>query len=266
MTELQKRIVFGAIFGIILLISLLFSTYTSVLLFFIVSIIAHTEFVKMVQNKYTDFTYFGLIIGGCILIIDLLLKYKGLDLTFFYGFFILLLPIFAMLYHKAIPFEKSVFYIGQVLYCTFTFKAIIDLVNLNETANYYLLYLFIIIWCNDTFAYFVGKKFGKTKLFQTISPKKTIEGLIAGLFMGCVASVIIAQFGTEIKLLEWLILALITGLLGTIGDLIESMVKRYFEVKDSGTIIPGHGGVLDRFDSVMIAVLLYYPLMKLFLG
>lgn len=132
--------------------------------------------------------------------------------------------------------------------------------------------LFILIWTNDTFAYLVGKSMGKHKLFERISPKKTIEGFIGGVVFAVFAGFLISKLYIQPKpefsdksILIWTITAVIVGVFGTIGDLIESKFKRVAGVKDSGIIMPGHGGILDRLDSVIFAapiVFLFYQILN----
>ncbi len=123
--------------------------------------------------------------------------------------------------------------------------------------------IFILIWVNDSFAYITGMLLGKHKMWERHSPNKTWEGTIGGALF-CIAAAILAgpHFVPEIHILGWAIIGLICSVVGTLGDLVESMFKRYCGVKDSGNIMPGHGGVLDRFDSILMAV----PFVLLFLG
>jgi phosphatidate cytidylyltransferase len=127
--------------------------------------------------------------------------------------------------------------------------------------------IFILIWTNDTFAYIVGKSIGKHKLYEKISPKKTIEGFLGGVVFAVIASYLIATYyigGKETAQFIWLGFALIVGVFGTIGDLVESKFKRIANVKDSGAIMPGHGGVLDRLDSVIFVapfIFLFYQIL-----
>ena len=123
--------------------------------------------------------------------------------------------------------------------------------------------IFILIWVNDSFAYMTGMLLGKHKMWERHSPNKTWEGTIGGALF-CIAAAILAgpHFAPEIHILGWAIIGLICSVVGTLGDLVESMFKRYCGVKDSGNIMPGHGGVLDRFDSILMAV----PFVLLFLG
>lgn len=114
------------------------------------------------------------------------------------------------------------------------------------------------MWVNDSFAFLIGKNFGKRKLFPSVSPKKTIEGFIGGFVFSIVAAGVIYYFNRDLSLMNWLILAVITSVLGTIGDLIQSKFKRHANVKDSGTLIPGHGGFFDRLDSLLFAAPFVY--------
>ena len=128
-----------------------------------------------------------------------------------------------------------------------------------------LLALFVFIWVNDTAAYFIGSLIGKRKLIPHISPKKSVEGFIAGIFFTLLSSLIIAQSFPEFSSMHWMGFALTVSLFGTIGDLFESLIKRTYSVKDAGTLIPGHGGILDRIDSLLVAIPAAYLYMKIFL-
>lgn len=117
-----------------------------------------------------------------------------------------------------------------------------------------LMSFFVLIWISDTGAYIVGINFGKHRLFERISPKKSWEGFIGGVFFAILASIAISVlFPGYLTLFQWMGFALTTVLFGTWGDLVESMIKRSLNIKDSGNMIPGHGGMLDRFDSSILA-------------
>ena len=120
--------------------------------------------------------------------------------------------------------------------------------------NYKLLIgFFILNWSSDTGAYIVGSAIGKTKLLERISPKKTIEGSIGGLILTIAMAYVISLFFGQVSSLDWIVIAILIVVFGTAGDLFESMIKRKAEVKDSGKLIPGHGGILDRFDSILFS-------------
>lgn len=120
--------------------------------------------------------------------------------------------------------------------------------------------LFVFIWVNDTGAYVFGICFGKRRLFERISPKKSWEGFAGGIISTVVTGIIVSFFWTGFSFLEWIIFGLIIAVSGTFGDLTESLFKRCLNFKDSGHFFPGHGGFLDRFDSVFLAVpaILFY--------
>lgn len=111
--------------------------------------------------------------------------------------------------------------------------------------------VFILIWANDSFAYLIGKSLGKRKLLESISPKKTVEGFVGGLLGSIIAALIIFNYTQLYSLTIWVLLGIMISVLGTFGDLIQSKFKRKAGVKDSGTIMPGHGGIYDRLDSVI---------------
>lgn len=124
--------------------------------------------------------------------------------------------------------------------------------------------MFILIWVNDSFAYFIGKNFGAQKLFPSISPKKTVEGFLGGLFFVAIGSYVISLYITTITFSHWLIIGVVISVFGTFGDLIESKYKRQANVKDSGIIMPGHGGLLDRLDSAIFAAPFVYLFLRIF--
>lgn len=131
-----------------------------------------------------------------------------------------------------------------------------------DEGRWWLLFLLIVIWSNDTFAYFAGRKLGRHKLAPVVSPKKTVEGAVAGIAGGAVSGLVFVHFtGMDSSPLGTIAITVAVGLVGMAGDLAESLLKRGAGVKDSGTIIPGHGGVLDRIDSLIFPIpLLYYYL------
>lgn len=123
--------------------------------------------------------------------------------------------------------------------------------------------IFSLIWINDTFAYLVGKNFGRKKLFERISPKKTVEGFLGGLIFSAVAAYLVYFFTDLLDLHTWVGLAIILSIFGTLGDLIQSKFKRQAGVKDSGRLMPGHGGLFDRLDSIIFASPFVYAYLQL---
>lgn len=156
---------------------------------------------------------------------------------------------------KENPFGSIAHEIFAIIY------TIIPIVLLNSIPDYrYVLILFFIVWSNDVFAYVAGSCFGKHRLFERISPKKSWEGFAGGLIMAC-ATALLSAWLIGGDLLVWGGIGLITALAGVGGDLFESMYKRSIAIKDSGHVIPGHGGFLDRFDALFFAAPVYYILL-----
>ena len=138
-----------------------------------------------------------------------------------------------------------------------------NLLAARENSLFILFLALFIVWATDSGAYFVGRKFGKTKLIPSVSPNKTVEGSLGGIVSAVVVALIMVflypKQAPSISLLHLVILAAIFSVVGQIGDLVESSLKRHFGVKDSGKILPGHGGILDRFDSLIFV----FPMMHL---
>lgn len=268
MKELATRAISGALYVLLLILSL----YTQISLFFIILIfglICTAELSKLVELKSKLGYLIFIIIYGSF---GYLLLYSNLDKTLseiiqiylVITVFVNLILIKDLLYEKTIPLFESKKYISVTFYLTSGFVFMLMIANhQNSFSPLLLLGCFILIWVNDSFAYFVGKNFGKQKLFPKISPKKTVEGFLGGVFFSAIASYIIAQYIDILNFSNWLILAIIISVLGTLGDLIESKFKRQAQVKDSGVIMPGHGGLLDRLDSIIFAAPFIYLFLRI---
>ncbi|MDH6251859.1 phosphatidate cytidylyltransferase [Chryseobacterium sp. H1D6B] len=150
--------------------------------------------------------------------------------------------IFTVIY-VALPFS---FALGLPKYSTY-----------ENTFSYEVVFLFILIWSSDTFAYLTGKFFGKHKMAPKISPKKTWEGYAGGVILTLILSYFVEHYQPELRG-NWMVVGFLIAAFAPLGDLVESQLKRNFGVKDSGNIIPGHGGVLDRLDSFLICVPVVY--------
>jgi phosphatidate cytidylyltransferase len=150
--------------------------------------------------------------------------------------------------------------IFTVIYVALPFSFALGLpkfTSYDDTFSLEVLFLFILIWSSDTFAYLTGKFFGKHKMAPKISPKKTWEGYVGGVVLTLVLSYFIEQYHSDLRG-NWMIVGFLVAAFAPLGDLVESQLKRNFGVKDSGNIIPGHGGVLDRLDSFLICVPVVY--------
>lgn len=173
-----------------------------------------------------------------------------------------LVPTVELFRNKEKPLVNIAFTLFGIFYVAIPFSLLNFLVFTSEAGNYLfqgLLGFFILMWTNDTGAYLAGMGFGRTKLFERISPKKTWEGSIGGLVlsvgMAWVLNIWFSAYWPEFPftLKDWMVIAIIVSVIGSLGDLVESMIKRSFGIKDSGSLLPGHGGILDRFDGVLLA-------------
>ncbi|MCI4442017.1 MAG: phosphatidate cytidylyltransferase [Lentimicrobium sp.] len=281
MNETLKRSISGAIYIILLLASILFSTESFFILFGIFLLLAVVEFCYLIQlnkfvslliaiviylffyetnlKKYNLFSnevaYFATISA---LIVTLLVSIKGI------------LFLFDHKEVKTNTVSKYSYLIGYII-LPFVFITKIPFGEKGYNPKI-IISIFILIWTNDTFAFIVGKSIGKRKLFERVSPKKTIEGFIGGIVFSVLASYIISRYYFDPKesyfkksVVIWMTIALIVSVFGTIGDLIESKFKRAAGVKDSGAIMPGHGGILDRLDSVIFVapiIFLFYQILN----
>src|SRR5690606_24914284 len=183
---------------------------------------------------------------------------------------VLFLPFVIELYRKSkTPFVNISYTIFGVFYITLPFAMLyhIGFYNNHQFSSefsYALIWgFFFILWSNDTGAYLSGKYLGKHKLFERISPKKTWEGSIGGAILSIVVAYVCSMYFDEITSKDWIIVAIITVIFGSLGDLVESMLKRSLNIKDSGNILPGHGGILDRFDGLFLSIPFIYAYLTL---
>ena len=269
MREILTRSFSGLLY-IVLLIVCLFNEHALIILFFLFGIICLAEFNKLIQlNSYVPYIIFTILyfVFGYW---QLVMSDSGMGLrqatqilqviTIFVQLF-LMKDLFS---EKTIPLFESKRFLLTTFYISSAFVFLILIANYHHTYKPTLLLgSFIIIWANDTFAFLIGKYFGKQKLFEKISPKKTVEGFLGGLFFSSLASYFIATFTDTLDFTNWLILSIIITVFGTLGDLIESKFKRQANVKDSGIIMPGHGGLLDRLDSIIFAAPFIYLFLKI---
>jgi phosphatidate cytidylyltransferase len=208
----------------------------------------------------------GIISGGLLYLSFFLYSFGFLPSTVFYLYILCLLAIFiSELFRKK---NNPVLNIATVLMGHVYFVLPLVCVNMIEIHHkIFVLAFFIMIWASDTGAYLVGITIGKHKMFERVSPKKSWEGFFGGMVFALITGFIfykITETGNSVslQLWQWLVLAFLVFIFGTLGDLVESLFKRSLHVKDSGTIMPGHGGLLDRFDSVLLAA----PVLFMFLN
>lgn len=260
MKNLYTRTITGIIFVAVIIGSMILHPLAFAAVIFIILIIAFVEFYKL--GNYGEIIpqlALGTITGSITFMLLVLAGMGIIQLKYLAIIPVLLLiPFVAELFRdKPSAFQNIAFTVFPVFYLSIPFAAMVLLMSPLVIAGFpswhILFSLFIIIWANDTFAYLTGMWLGKHKFFERISPKKTWEGTIGGVIFGLIAGYVMSVFFKELTVIQWLAGSLIIIVTGTFGDLAESLLKRNFNVKDSGNFFPGHGGVLDRFDSVLFA-------------
>lgn len=231
----------------------------------ILSLVCLWEFYKLTasDHKYSPILMFLLAV---VVLYALIVKHQGSWMVVFASIFVLLI-LFDEVWDrqktgKSMALRSTGNFIAGVVYTVLPW-CYLTMLREKTNGEYLLFVLFICTWASDVFAYLIGRKFGKHKLCDKVSPKKTWEGTLGGL-----AASILCAFGTalifKLPLLHVSALGFFCGSLGQLGDLAESVLKREANVKDSGNIIPGHGGVLDRFDSILVNAVTAYLIFGLF--
>lgn len=265
MRETLTRSLSGLVYIFLLIGATLYSVESFLLLFGVFLTACTSEFCNLVNLKkplpiaialigYALFAFFNNFESANNLLLTIATLFVSFQLIYF---------LFSNKRQHLDTQSKYVYLIG---YIVLPFIIIAKLpFEQNTFAPKILIGIFLIIWANDTFAYVVGKTMGKRKLYEKISPKKTVEGFLGGLVFALIFSYFIAIYLVEQPILHWIIISLICSLFGTIGDLIESKFKRNAGVKDSGKIMPGHGGILDRLDSIIFVspfIFLFYQILN----
>ena len=258
----------SAVFFVIILVSCIYYSYLSLFfLFFIVAAIALHEYYLLAEKLHASphkiighvfsvllFVYFSLESLISFITFDLVfVKSILLSLLFLLPFVLLVLALFSTSASALLNAKHTLF---GILYAVFPFALLVTIpVTVSNGVldyNYFkVLGIIFLIWSNDTFAYIGGSLFGKHKMYERVSPGKTWEGTLIGVLITIAVGFLLNFNGTYSHNFVWPCLALIVSVLGTIGDLVESMIKRMAGVKDSGKLMPGHGGALDRFDSLL---------------
>jgi phosphatidate cytidylyltransferase len=260
MKELSIRSVSGLVLGVIILGAVLISPWTFAMLLLFIVTVGTFEMAKLMHmdskpnllmGEMFSFVSFGLTALVALGVMSqkwLLLELLLLVLPFLYALFSkkmdakhVLTYVYASMFYLCLPSAMMLFMYRPDMFGSMA-------------GSWLIVLIFCLLWSNDVFAYLTGKLLGKHKLFPRISPGKTIEGSFGGLVFTVIAVSIFAHYADWLPHSAAIGMAVITVVFGTLGDLCESMLKRQAGVKDSGKLIPGHGGILDRFDSVMFSV------------
>jgi len=270
LNNFYKRSLTGVVFVLVLGGGILINSFTLFALVGVIIGMGLLEFYKLIANTQLKANRpLGLAIGLLFFAIACLYSIGLIDITGFWLVAPLVSSVFiAELYRKhEFPFQNIAITLFGVFYIAIPLS-LLTLIGFPErsTMGYHphlIMGFFFLLWASDTGAYLTGITIGKHPMFPRISPKKSWEGFTGGLVLTLLVAIFISKYFIELPRLDWVVIAIIICIFGVWGDLIESMLKRSLQIKDSGNILPGHGGILDRFDSVLFSAPLVFVYLQL---
>jgi phosphatidate cytidylyltransferase len=245
--------------------SLLFKE-SVILLFGVIVLLGLIEYYRLMEKAATHpFSSAGIIVGILLYILFAYLSYMRNS----YKWMVVAIPLLSLIFiaeiwrNKEGPFRNIAITLMGILYLVVPMVLLLHIAfRFNDPADdfhgSFLLGYLILIWASDTGAYFTGSRFGRRKLFERISPGKTWEGFFGGMLISLLTAVAVSVYAHELSLSQWMMVSFLAVTAGTAGDLVKSLLKRSVGVKDSGTILPGHGGILDRFDALLLSAPFVY--------
>jgi phosphatidate cytidylyltransferase len=256
--NLTQRIITGLVGSATIIACVCIGPWTYFAIFFLICVLSLQEFYTLIGfDGMAPLKTLGIICGVIIFSFSFLIEMKLLLPKYYFLIFPLIACIYVIKLYKKFerkPFTNIAFTFLGILYIAVPF-ALLNIAAFEfGTYNFEIIFgCLFILWATDTGAYFAGTYFGKNKLFERISPKKTWEGFAGGAILAMSFAIGMSRFFHSLTLLQWIIIGLIIIIGGTFGDLVESLLKRSIEIKDSGNSLPGHGGFLDRFDGLLIS-------------
>jgi len=255
MSDVTKRILTGTAYVTLLLFVIMEPKYALVL-FSLVSILATLELKKIFEKQNLDFHTWPAIIIGFTSYLAII--YSEIKFILFLEIIIYFISLLFQTRKKTLQLAGGTLF--SVIYIFIPLSLVIPIGYFeNDIYNYKILFgLLILIWSSDSWAFVCGKLFGRHKLFERLSPNKTWEGFIGSIILTTTTGYVLSNNGFGLSHIEWMILGTLTAISATLGDLFQSMLKRESNIKDSGNILPGHGGILDRFDSILLCFPVFY--------
>lgn len=271
MKNLITRTIAGAVFVSLIIGSILWHPIAVMIVFFAFNIIALYEFSRMFKKQGVNVQTSSILFMGSLFYL-LISSYANGWLEA--KILLAIIPLFFIFFISALfqksdrSFEELGIKIISLIYIAipfglFNIVANMGIIGQGLSEPLLLIAFFLLVWSSDTFAYLSGISFGKHRLYERISPKKSWEGSIGGAIATVIIAWIFGYYSGIFTPWVWVVIALIIVITATLGDLIESMLKRQSNVKDSGSIMPGHGGILDRFDAAIFSIPFYVFLLYL---
>lgn len=267
MNNVLLRSLTGGLFVALMIGSIYFDSRVAAAVFGVFFIVGLNEFFSIIRINtiYHPNYQLSLIVGITSYTLAFLILEGLINSHFIFTVFGLSMTLLiSVLFDKSsTPFENTSISFFGLCYVMIPFLMMMHL-NYQIDNKWDLIGMFVLIWSNDTFAYVSGRMFGRTKLFERISPKKTWEGTIGGLIMVFIVAILWSYYLSSLTLSFWLIVAPLIAVGAIFGDLFESLIKRQIGIKDTGNILPGHGGILDRFDAALMAIPFFYSVWAIY--
>lgn len=259
---MKQRIITGVIAGSLFILFVVYGGWPFALLTMLLAAIGMYELLKMKGISIASVPGLLAMLATLILVlpkdwalqVEDAISYNKLELLFITA---ILLLVYSVVVKNKFTYDDVAFVVMSTMYVGIGFYYLYET---REASIAYIILALVIVWVTDSGAYFTGRKIGKRKLWPEISPNKTIEGFVGGIVLAVIGAVImqlIAPF--DVSWLMLLFVVVVSSIFGQMGDLVESAIKRHYDVKDSGSLLPGHGGILDRFDSLLFVL----PLLNL---
>jgi phosphatidate cytidylyltransferase len=268
MSNMWQRIIVGLLGAVLFVGSIIVSEWTYFIIFLGLTILGLLEFYRLLgAQSIKPNKVIGIALGGFFYIVLFLIERELISPKLLYMAMPLLSLVLVLeLYRKQPqPFTNIAFTLLGVLYIALPFGLLHKIAYLPEYYTWEpILGLMLLIWSADTGAYIAGKNFGKRKLLERVSPGKTWEGWIGGTILTLAVAYGLSLYLQDLALYQWIGIGVIVSVFGVLGDLVESLLKRSLGVKDSGTLLPGHGGILDRFDSLIMVIPFIVAFLQIF--
>ena len=267
--NLTQRLVTGLIGAGLVIYASYFSEWTYFAVFLLICCLSILEFYRLTGlDGMLPLKYIGSLNAILIFLLSFMVEKGILSPTFYFVIFPSIALIFLIkLYKKEKkPFTNIAYTLLGIIYVGLPFALMNITVYADGGYNYQIIIgILLLLWASDTGGYIAGVLFGRTKLFERISPKKSWEGMIGSFILAMVIATFLGKYFSVMTWYQWYLVAVIMVVAGTYGDLIESLFKRSIEIKDSGTSLPGHGGFLDRLDGLLISIPFIVFILKVFI-
>lgn len=278
MKDFPRRTLTALVFGVVMIGGIIWNQYSFMMLTTLICAGCLWEYMTIVapvqsyspENK-TLFKFLNFVTGLIVFSLIMLSAYPFINPAFF----VLILPLlfivlaFELYAGKQKSFQHAALNLLGIVYIALPLGLLHYMVMQGGHSWFpeqigVVFGMLLLVWTNDSMAYIVGSLTGKNKLFPSVSPKKSWEGFIGGVLFCFGVGFLLSKYFIAIELQNWLVIAGIVSILGTIGDLVKSLMKRNLEIKDSGNILPGHGGLIDRFDAFIYSIPFVFAYLKLF--